>query len=93
MDWISVKDGVPPLPQDRFSESYLVVVQRKGLPKRIRIAKWEKKLHRKPLSNESVHQVLKESLLGKWIISGVKGSEITHWMPLPESPREEDELD
>jgi len=83
MEWISVKDRLPPRP-DKTVKFYLVVVQRESRTLH-RIAKWtvrpEKKDH-----HQSRRQLLKESNKCIWIVCNFKGKEVTHWMPLPKLP-------
>ena len=87
MEWISVDDRLPDLKLKK-SEHYLVLLKRDSLGVRIKIGKREKKLHRRPENIESINKVLKESHLAKWVIANFKGSEVTHWMPLPEPPKD-----
>jgi len=86
MEWIDVNEGLPDLPSNKVAQSYLVVVQKKGRPARIRFAKWEKKLHRKVQYVESINKVLAESNLAKWVVCLYKASEVLYWMPLPSLP-------
>lgn len=86
MNWINVKERLPDFPKDRKNKAYFVCVKRENYKTRVRIAKWEIRRHRKPESYESENDVLKESNRVIWIVSGYKGSEVTHWMEIPNLP-------
>ncbi len=95
LQWISVKDKLPPLP-DKTTERYMVCVKSKRTEGEYRIwyAKWQRKLHRPLEMNEWPQEVLKESTKCVWIISGYKRSDIVYWLPIPELPipPEEEEI-
>lgn len=86
MEWISVGEKLPDFPKDRKNKVYLVCVKKENSRTRIKLGKWEIRRHRKPQRNESVNDVLKESNRAIWIVSGYKGKEVTHWLPIPTPP-------
>ncbi len=86
MNWISVENRLPPLPENGFEEMYLVCVKKIGRTSSVKWAIWRKKMHRTRLEHESKMQVLIESKKAIWLVQHYKSSEVTHWMTLPEKP-------
>lgn len=60
------------------------------------VGRWINVKDRMPENRQHVLVFLKESSItlidwmihGKWVVTGVHGGTITHWMPLPEPPKE-----
>jgi len=84
-EWISVKDRLPEIPEDKFCVICPVVWEREGR-QYIMKAKYEKTLDKKVNRIESINSALKKSKKCRWLVCSHPAKYITHWLQLPPLP-------
>lgn len=78
IEWISVKDRLPEVPTDSFpyAKTYPVVVRKFGN-------------HREVMYMEYASYIFKGEIISLWKWNSLNAPyEVTHWIPLPEPPKE-----